>query len=95
MGLAVAQVARGEPMSLAISWLCWNSAQSILSRARGSPKRASAMTSTTRVLPEPVGPRKSRLPTGRPGGFSPARKVWYMAVTLAMASSWPTTLRCR
>ena len=57
----------GEPISFAISWLCWNSAQSILRTACGSPARLSAIASTVRVLPEPVGPRKSRLPTGRPG----------------------------
>ena len=45
----------GEPMSLAISWLCWNSAQSTLITARVSPNRISAVASTTRVLPDPVG----------------------------------------
>ena len=65
----------GEPMSLAISCECWNSAQSILMQARASPKRDSATASTTRVLPEPVGPRNRRLPTGRPGAFSPARNI--------------------
>jgi len=27
-----------------------------------------------RVFPDPVGPRKSRFPTGRPGEFNPAQK---------------------
>ncbi len=63
-------------MSFAISCECWNSAQSILMTALGSPKRTSAAASTTRVLPEPVGPRKSIVPTGRFGGFIPARKIW-------------------
>ena len=64
----------GEPISLAISWECWNSAQSILMQARASPKRDSATASTTRVLPEPVGPRNSRLPTGRPWRIQPGQK---------------------
>ena len=35
--------------------------------------RLSATASTRRVLPEPVGPRKRRVPTGRPALDSPAR----------------------
>ena len=65
----------GDPINLAISWECWNSAQSILMHARESPKSDSAMDSTTRVLPDPVGPRNRRLPTGRPGAFNPARNI--------------------
>src|SRR5208337_3507788 len=38
-------------------------------QAPGSPNSASAIASTTRVLPDPVGPRKRRFPTGRRGGF--------------------------
>src|ERR1051325_4329389 len=63
-------------MSFAISCECWNSAQSILMTAFGSPKRTSAAASTTRVLPEPVGPRKSIVPTGRVGGVIPAGENW-------------------
>src|SRR6516225_6307421 len=48
-------------MSLAISWLCWNSAQSIFRTARSSPKRTSAAVSTRRVFPEPVGPKKQQV----------------------------------
>ena len=65
----------GEPISLAISWLCWNSAQSILIMARRSPIRLSAVASTIRVLPVPVGPRNRKLPIGRPGLFIPARYI--------------------
>jgi hypothetical protein len=35
MRLAMPEVSRGEPIRLAISWLRWNSAQSILTTARG------------------------------------------------------------
>src|SRR6185437_6299403 len=83
----------GEPISLAISCECWNSAQSTLITARGSPKTTSAVASTTRVLPAPVGPRNRRFPTGRPGEFKPARNTWYRSTTDCTASSWPTILR--
>ena len=36
----------------------------------------SAVASTSRVLPVPVGPRNSKLPIGRPGLLMPARYVW-------------------
>jgi DUF2950 family protein len=42
-------------------------AQSTLISARLSSNRIPAAASAMRVLPEPVGPRKSRFPTGRPG----------------------------
>ena len=54
-------------MSLAISWECWNSAQSILMQALASPKSDSATASTTRVLPEPVGPEEQEVADGAPG----------------------------
>ena len=66
----------GEPISFAISCECWNSAQSILIHARASPNSASAIASTTRVFPDPVGPRNSKFPTGRPGALRPARNIW-------------------
>src|ERR1700735_2341469 len=83
----------GEPISFAISWECWNSAQSTLITARGSPNKTSAVASTTRVFPAPVGPRNNRLPTGRPGEFSPARNTWYRSTTACTASSCPTIFR--
>src|SRR5438552_4378366 len=64
-------------------------------QARESPNSASAIDSTTRVLPEPVGPRNSKLPTGRPGGFSPARNIWEISTSFSTAWSWPTILRRR
>src|SRR6202035_4650427 len=83
----------GEPISFAISWECWNSAQSTLITARGSPNSTSAVASTTRVFPAPVGPRNSKLPTGRPGEFKPARNTWYRSTTACTASSCPTIFR--
>jgi len=50
-------------------------AQSIFTTARASPKSDSAMASTTRVFPEPVGPRNKKFPTGRLGAFKPARNI--------------------
>jgi hypothetical protein len=29
-----------------------------------------------RVLPDPVGPKNNKFPTGRPGEFNPAQKTW-------------------
>src|SRR5271168_2277826 len=83
----------GEPINFAISCECWNSAQSTLITARGSPNSTSAVASTTRVLPAPVGPKNSRFPTGRPGEFSPARNTWYKSTTACTASSCPTIFR--
>src|SRR5207253_10887467 len=40
-----------------------------------------------RVFPEPVGPRKRRFPTGRPGEFNPAQKTWYMSTRDCIPSS--------
>src|SRR5580700_2175426 len=85
----------GDPISLAISCECWNSAQSTLITARGSPNRISAAASTMRVLPEPVGPRNSRFPTGRPVELIPAQKTWYRSTSARTPSSWPTTLLFR
>src|SRR5271165_6194378 len=53
------------------------------------------MASTTRVLPDPVGPRNSRFPTGRWGGLNPARNVWYTSAIFSIAVSWPTIFRRR
>ena len=39
------------------------------------PTIASAVASTARVFPEPVGPRNRKFPIGRPTGESPARYV--------------------
>jgi hypothetical protein len=47
----------------------------ILTTAFLSPNRTSAAASTMRVFPEPVGPKKSKLPTGRPGACMPAQKT--------------------
>ena len=58
-------------MSLAISWECWNSAQSILMTARELPNRISAAASTSRVLPEPVGPRNKEIADGTAGRIQP------------------------
>jgi hypothetical protein len=77
---------------LAISCECWNSAQSTLITARGSPNKISAAASTMRVLPEPVGPRNNRFPTGRPVELIPAQKTWYRSTSARTPSSWPTTL---
>ena len=65
----------GEPINFAISWLCWNSPQSILTTARGSPSKVSAVASTILVLPVPVGPKNRKFAIGRPGLLSPARYV--------------------
>ena len=62
-------------MSFAISWLCWNSAQSILITARGFLSKASAAAATIRVLPDPVGPRNRKLPIRRPGALIPVRVI--------------------
>src|SRR6266478_5343487 len=51
----------GEPISFAISWECWNSAQSTLIMARGVPNRTSAAASTTRVFRAPVGPKNKQI----------------------------------
>ena len=48
-------------------------AESLVGDARAVIKIDCAVASTSRVLPEPVGPRKSRLPIGRPGLDIPAR----------------------
>src|ERR1700722_8683565 len=62
-------------------------------QARASPNKVSDMASTTRAFPEPVGPRNSRLPTGRPGGFNPAKNIWSISTTFSSAPSWPTIFR--
>src|SRR5580692_10515825 len=43
-----------------------------------------------RVLPDPVGPRNSRFPTGRPGEFNPAQNTWYRSTSDCTPSSCPT-----
>ena len=65
----------GDPISFAISWLCWNSEQSILVIDFGFPSKHSAVASTKRVLPVPVGPRNRKFPIGRPGVFMPAKYI--------------------
>src|ERR1700722_12848651 len=60
--------------------------------ARGSPNNISAAASTMRVFPEPVGPRNSRLPTGRPGEFNPAQNTWYISTRDCTPSACPTIL---
>src|ERR1051326_885100 len=54
------------------------------------PKSVSAAASTIRVLPEPVGPRKSRFAIGRPGRHIPANTVWYTFTSSETASPCPT-----
>ena len=61
-------------MSFAISWLCWNSAQSILMTARGFFTSASAVASTMRVLPLPVGPKKEEV-ADRPSGSAHSGEI--------------------
>jgi hypothetical protein len=51
------------------------SMQSILITARGFLRSASAVASTVRVFPEPVGPRKRKFPIGRPDGFIPVKYI--------------------
>src|SRR5256714_13012499 len=43
-----------------------------------------------RVLPEPVGPKNSKFPTGRPGEFNPAQNTWYRSTSACTPSSCPT-----
>jgi hypothetical protein len=42
------------------------------------------------VLPDPVGPRKSIVPTGRFIGFMPAKKIWNRPDMRRTARSCPT-----
>ena len=65
MGFAVAEISgrRTDQLGDLMAVLKFGAVN--LDDARGSPKSDSAMASTTRVLPEPVGPRNRRLPTGR------------------------------
>src|SRR5258708_35237099 len=58
--------------------------------ARGSPNSISAAASTMRVLPEPVGPKNSKFPTGRPGEFNPAQNTRYRSTSACTPSSCPT-----
>jgi len=74
---------RRTGISFSISWECWNSAQSILMQARGLPNNACAIASTTRVLPEPVGPKNKKFAIGRPGGLRPATNVWKTSIISA------------
>jgi len=83
----------GEPISLAISWLCWNSAQSILMQARGSPKSDSATVSTTLVFPEPVGPKNKGSLRDVPGIQTGQKQSGSSRMTFPMASFWPTIFR--
>ena len=75
LGLPVAQVSgrRADQLGDLVAVLELGAVD--LQQARASPNSTSDIASTTRVLPEPVGPSRSRLPTGRPGGFNPARNI--------------------
>src|SRR5580765_8328400 len=55
-------------------------------------KLASARASS--VLPTPVGPRKTKLPTGRAGFFSPARERRIAREIAEIAFSWLMTRLC-
>jgi hypothetical protein len=62
----------GEPISLAISWLCWNSAQSILITALELLTNDSAVASTMR-FPRARWTKKDKVPNGPAGAFMPVK----------------------
>jgi hypothetical protein len=92
MRITVARYPGRAPVNFAISRLCWNSPQSILSRDLTSPVALSAAASTNRVFPVPVSPRNKRHPAGRPGALIPSMNLWYARTTSCTASSCPTSL---
>ena len=55
------------------------------------PKRKLASARASSVLPTPVGPRKTKLPTGRFGFFSPARERRMARESAEIAFSWLMT----
>ena len=63
--------------------------------ALSSSNRYSASARASSVLPTPVGPRKRNEPRGRLGSCRPARARRTAFATAVMASSCPTTRRCR
>ncbi len=63
--------------------------------ASSLPNMAWASALANSVFPTPVGPKKTKLPIGRLGFFSPARALLTARATALTASSWPTTLLCR
>ena len=76
MGLAVAQVARRRADQLGDFVAVLELGAVDLDHRAGLPDRLSAVASTMRVFPEPVGPRNRKLPMGRSGLFIPARYIW-------------------
>ena len=58
------------------------------------PNRKLASARASSVLPTPVGPRNTKLPTGRFGFFSPARERRIAREIAEMAFSWLITRRC-
>jgi hypothetical protein len=62
-------------------------------RAWSLPKRKLASARASSVLPTPVGPRNTKLPTGRLGFFSPARDRRIAREIADVAFSWLITRR--
>ena len=63
--------------------------------AFSSSNKNSASARANSVLPTPVGPRKRNEPSGRFGSCKPARARRTALATALMASSCPTTRRCK
>jgi hypothetical protein len=57
------------------------------------PNRKFASARASSVLPTPVGPRNTKLPTGRAGFFSPARERRMARDNAEIAFSWLLTRR--
>ena len=74
MGLAMAQVSGRRANQLGDFVAVLELGAIDFDHARRRPTRLSAVASTMRVLPDPVGPRNRKLPIGRPGGFMPGEK---------------------
>src|SRR5579864_4784878 len=92
---------RDQRMGFPVSQIAWRRADQLgdlvrmlklraIHLDRGSPNRISAAASTMRVLPDPVGPRNNKFPTGRPFEPIPAQKTWYRSATARMPSACPT-----
>ena len=58
------------------------------------PNRKLASARASSVLPTPVGPRNTKLPTGRAGFFRPARERRMARDTAEIAFSWLMTRWC-
>ncbi len=72
--LFVADVSGGEPISLLTECFSMYSDMSKRISAWRCRKGSSASARASSVLPTPVGPRNTKLPTGRAGFLSPARE---------------------